>query len=118
MYLKEIESDGSQQDKKVADQCWKEYKRRNNSIITNLFTFQIKYQCRCPDCNKISIKFEIFRSLLLDIPLSKIENLDLIFIQADQNEGNIRMDIPYIIGSTTALDIKKQMAEIFSKEVE
>ncbi|KAL4864841.1 hypothetical protein BDV12DRAFT_175600 [Aspergillus spectabilis] len=58
--------------KEFADKCWDIYKARNDSVITDLFAGMYKSTLVCPVCDKVSIIFDPFNNLTLQLP---IENL-------------------------------------------
>ncbi|KAL2863429.1 putative ubiquitin-specific protease UBP12 [Aspergillus lucknowensis] len=58
--------------KEFADKCWDIYKARNDSVITDLFAGMYKSTLVCPVCEKVSIIFDPFNNLTLQLP---IENL-------------------------------------------
>ncbi|KAL1964943.1 hypothetical protein VTN77DRAFT_6296 [Rasamsonia byssochlamydoides] len=58
--------------KEFADKCWDIYKARNDSVITDLFAGMYKSTLVCPVCNKVSIIFDPFNNLTLQLP---VENL-------------------------------------------
>lgn len=55
-----------------ADKCWDIYKARNDSVVTDLFAGMYKSTLHCPVCDKVSIIFDPFNNLTLQLP---IENL-------------------------------------------
>jgi ubiquitin C-terminal hydrolase len=42
---------------KLAKTCWNLYRRRNDSVIVDLFQGQYKSTLICPDCNKVELFF-------------------------------------------------------------
>ncbi|KAL4909961.1 hypothetical protein BDW74DRAFT_144111 [Aspergillus multicolor] len=58
--------------KEFADKCWDIYKARNDSVVTDLFAGMYKSTLVCPECDKVSIIFDPFNNLTLQLP---IENL-------------------------------------------
>ena len=56
----------------MADKCWDIYKARNDSVITDLFAGMYKSTVVCPVCDKVSIIFDPFNNLTLQLP---VENL-------------------------------------------
>lgn len=58
--------------KEMADRCWDIYKKRNDSVITDLFAGMYKSTVVCPVCDKVSIIFDPFNNLTLQLP---IENM-------------------------------------------
>jgi ubiquitin carboxyl-terminal hydrolase 4/11 len=63
---------------KLAAENWKIYKARNDSVIADLFAGTYKSTLICPVCDKVSIKFDPFNNLTLQLP---IENLWIKTIQ-------------------------------------
>jgi hypothetical protein len=51
-----------------AEICWKQYLKRNNSIIVDLFQAQLKSKTECINCGHISIKFDPYMYLQLPVP--------------------------------------------------
>jgi ubiquitin carboxyl-terminal hydrolase 4/11/15 len=58
--------------KEFAFKCWDIYKARNDSVITDLFAGMYKSTLVCPACDKVSIIFDPFNNLTLQLP---VENL-------------------------------------------
>lgn len=59
---------------------WTNFKRRNQSIITDLFYGQYKSTLKCPECNHISTAFDPFLSLTLPIPQKVSFTFELYFV--------------------------------------
>ena len=55
--------------KELADDRWTKYKLRNDSVITDLFAGMYKSTVTCPECDKVSIIFDPFNNLTLQIPI-------------------------------------------------
>jgi len=70
----------------VATESWDAHKKRNNSIIVDLFHGQFKSKLICPDCGKISITFDPFNMLSIPIPSSEIMKIFFYFIDLNTNE--------------------------------
>jgi len=51
----------------TADEAWEAHKRRNDSIIVDLFQGQLKSRLRCPRNDKVSDQFDPF--MYLEVPL-------------------------------------------------
>ena len=58
--------------REMADKCWEIYKKRNDSVITDLFAGMYKSTVVCPVCNKVSIIFDPFNNLTLQLPIENI----------------------------------------------
>ncbi len=57
----------NEKDIDCAQRFWKLYLKRNDSIITDLFSGQFKSTISCPDCQYISITYDAFNTLILPI---------------------------------------------------
>ncbi|CAH8506695.1 unnamed protein product [Schistosoma intercalatum] len=65
-YIEVKDSDG-RPDIEVANEAWEYYKSRNDSIIVDLFHGQLKSTVICPTCQRKSVTFDPFASLILPI---------------------------------------------------
>jgi ubiquitin carboxyl-terminal hydrolase 19 len=75
----ECEDESFGQEFKIANESWQRFLSRENSIIVDNFYGQFKSKLICPECNKVSITFEPFNSLLVPIPSPKI-NVDFVLM--------------------------------------
>lgn len=55
----------------LAHQCWLQHKRRNDSIVVDLFTGLYQSTLVCPECSKKSVTFDPFSDLTLPLPVNK-----------------------------------------------
>lgn len=62
-----VESNG-RPDAQVAEEAWRVYKMRNDSIIVDLFQGQYRSTLICPACQKVSVTFDPFLYLSLPLP--------------------------------------------------
>lgn len=58
--------------KEMAEKVWDITKKRDDSIIADLFTGMYKSTLQCPVCDKISITFDPFNNLTLPLPMSNV----------------------------------------------
>ena len=57
------------QDMAVAGaRAWDAHKRRNDSLVMDSFYGQFKSTCICPQCNRVSVSFDTFNHVSLEIP--------------------------------------------------
>lgn len=56
----------------MAAQVWDITKKRDDSVIADLFTGMYKSTLVCPDCAKVSITFDPFNNLTLQLPIENI----------------------------------------------
>ncbi|KAH9718888.1 ubiquitin carboxyl-terminal hydrolase 10 [Citrus sinensis] len=64
----EMKDSGGRPDEEVANECWKNHKARNDSLIVDVFQGQYKSTLVCPVCSKVSITFDPFMYLTLPLP--------------------------------------------------
>ncbi|XXH05045.1 3',5'-cyclic-nucleotide phosphodiesterase [Hypoxylon texense] len=55
--------------REMAEKVWDITKKRDDSVIADLFTGLYKSTLVCPDCQKVSITFDPFNNLTLPIPV-------------------------------------------------
>ena len=72
------EQQDNEKDLDCAKRFWNLHLRRNDSIITDLFSGQYKSTIECPDCHWISITYDPFNTLILPIP-RKAKKKDTVF---------------------------------------
>ena len=58
--------------RQMADKCWDIYKARSDSVITDLFAGMYKSTVICPVCDKVSIIFDPFNNLTLQLPVESL----------------------------------------------
>ncbi|KAI9755649.1 MAG: CSN-associated deubiquitinating enzyme Ubp12 [Lichina confinis] len=58
--------------RQFADRCWEIYKARNDSVVVDLFAGTYKSTLVCPVCKKVSIKFDPFNNLTLQLPIESV----------------------------------------------
>ena len=54
----------------VAEEAWSNFRKRNDSIIVDLFYGLLKSTVTCPECARISVTFDPFNSLSLPLSVS------------------------------------------------
>ena len=67
----------------VARETWQDYTRRNNSVIVDIFHGLLKSTLVCPQCNKISVKFDPFCYLSVPLPVKKERQIEVFFVPLD-----------------------------------
>lgn len=79
--------------KEFADKCWDIYKARNDSVITDLFAGMYKSTVVCPVCDKVSIIFDPFNNLTLQLPIENIWSRDIFFFPLHKKPVIISVEI-------------------------
>jgi len=73
-YIEDKDCDGTQ-DENDAIEAWKNYLRRNKSLVVDLFQGQLRNTCSCLTCGHTNIRFEPF--MYLSLPMTdKCRSLD------------------------------------------
>ena len=79
--------------RKMADKCWEIYKARNDSVITDLFAGMYKSTVVCPVCDKVSIIFDPFNNLTLQLPIENLWSRALFFFPLHSRPIRVAVDI-------------------------
>lgn len=77
----------------MADQCWDIYKARSDSVITDLFAGMYKSTVVCPVCDKVSIIFDPFTNLTLQLPIESLWSRPVYFIPLHGYPIKVAVDI-------------------------
>lgn len=81
-YIETKEAD-NRPDAEVASETWQDYVKRNDSIIVDTFHGLLKSTLVCPECQKVSIKFDPFCYLSLPLPVKKDRQINVLFVAHD-----------------------------------
>ncbi|KAL3942542.1 MAG: hypothetical protein SGBAC_003288 [Bacillariaceae sp.] len=87
-YIEDKDCDG-RSDENDAIESWKNYLRRNKSLVVDLFQGQLKNTCTCLTCGHKNIRFEPFMYLSLSInkKCKSIEDCIKIYLQEETLTG-------------------------------
>ena len=77
----------------MADKCWDIYKARNDSVVTDLFAGMYKSTLVCPVCDKVSIIFDPFNNLTLQLPIESLWTRDIFVFPIAERPIRIAVDI-------------------------
>ena len=92
-------------------EAWDAYCRRNDSLVMENFYGQFQSKCICPQCNKVSIMFEPFNHISLEIPLHQSSRTIDVYlfdsIPIEQIQNNICDDSPLSPPSRYGITIPK-----------
>lgn len=94
--------------KEFADRNWNDYKARNDSVITDLFAGMYKSTLTCPVCDKVSIVFDPFSNLTLQLPIENNWTKEVIYFPLHKRPVRVDVDIDR---NATILDMKKFIAQ-------
>ncbi|KAI4873399.1 hypothetical protein NFI96_012314 [Prochilodus magdalenae] len=81
-YIELRDADG-RPDQEVAEEAWRNHRRRNDSVIVDTFHGLFKSTLVCPECNKVSVTFDPFCYLSVPLPVSKERVMEVFFVSLD-----------------------------------
>ncbi|THC95400.1 hypothetical protein EYZ11_005124 [Aspergillus tanneri] len=76
-----------------ANKCWDIYKARNDSVITDLFAGMYKSTLHCPECDKVSIIFDPFNNLTLQLPIENVWSKEIFYFPLNQKPVLVDVEI-------------------------
>ena len=94
-----------------ADKCWELYKARSDSVITDLFAGMYKSTVICPVCDKVSIIFDPFSNLTLQLPIESLWSKPIFFFPLRGRPISVSVDIDK---NASFLALKEYVASKFS----
>ncbi|RFU72417.1 hypothetical protein TARUN_9848 [Trichoderma arundinaceum] len=80
--------------KEMADKVWDITRKRDDSIIADLFTGMYKSTLKCPECGKISITFDPFNNLTLPLPVENMWAKTVKFFPLDDVPVKFEIELP------------------------
>ncbi|QPG75316.1 hypothetical protein FOA43_002668 [Brettanomyces nanus] len=89
--------------RKLARQCWLAHKKRNNSVVIDLFVGQYKSTLVCPECGYVSITFDPYNDLTLPLPITRKWNHKVKILFQEGRPKLFEVDLPR---SATFYDLK------------
>jgi len=81
-YVQMTDSDGKP-DHEVATEAWNNYKKRNDSVILDIFHGLLKSTVVCPECPKVSVTFDPMCYLSLPLPVKKERQIEVFLVYLD-----------------------------------
>ncbi|XP_060108668.1 ubiquitin carboxyl-terminal hydrolase 11 [Heteronotia binoei] len=82
----ELKDAAGRPDEEVAEEAWRNHKRRNDSIIVDIFHGLFKSTLVCPECGKVSVTFDPFCYLSVPLPVSKERVMEIFFVYMDPSK--------------------------------
>ncbi|UNI14415.1 Ubiquitinyl hydrolase 1 [Purpureocillium takamizusanense] len=80
--------------RKMADEVWDITRKRDDSVIADLFTGMYKSTLKCPECGKISITFDPFNNLTLPLPVQNMWVKAVKFFPLNDVAVKIEVELP------------------------
>lgn len=94
--------------RKMAEEVWDITRRRDDSVIADLFTGMYKSTLKCPECGKISITFDPFNNLTLPLPVEDMWVKAVKFFPLNASPVKIEVELP----KHSAIELLKQFVSI------
>lgn len=113
--------------RQMADKCWDIYKARSDSVITDLFAGMYKSTVICPVCDKVSIIFDPFNNLTLQLPIESLWSKPIFFFPLHGTPVSVAVDIDknasfmalkeYVAGKFPGVEAKRMVVvEIYKNK--
>ncbi|KAJ5083903.1 hypothetical protein NUU61_008482 [Penicillium alfredii] len=75
---------------------WDMYKARNDSVITDLFAGMYKSTLVCPKCDKVSIIFDPFSTLTLQIPVPQYFSREVVYMPLNGEPVKVGVELDHM----------------------
>ncbi|KAI5859320.1 UCH-domain-containing protein [Durotheca rogersii] len=79
--------------RQMAEKVWDITKKRDDSVIADLFTGLYKSTLVCPECQKVSITFDPFNNLTLPLPVENKWSHTIKFFPLNDRPVDIRVEL-------------------------
>ncbi|KAK8042126.1 UCH-domain-containing protein [Apiospora rasikravindrae] len=79
--------------REMAEKVWDITKKRDDSVIADLFTGLYKSTLVCPECQKVSITFDPFNNLTLPLPIENKWSHTIKYFPLNDRPVNIRVEL-------------------------
>ncbi|KAL5624058.1 hypothetical protein BROUX41_004118 [Berkeleyomyces rouxiae] len=79
---------------KMAEEVWDITRRRDDSVIADLFTGLYKSTLKCPVCKKVSITFDPFNNLTLPLPVDSSWTKTIKFFPLNDVPVEMEVELP------------------------
>ncbi|KAK6909152.1 hypothetical protein I203_103167 [Kwoniella mangroviensis CBS 8507] len=101
-------------DKDLAElgkECWDGYKKRNDSVIVDLFQGQLQSTLVCPECHKESITMDPFMYLTVPLPIAQHRHMKMIFVPRDVDKPPVLVKL-LIPQNASFAQVKERLAAL------
>lgn len=94
--------------REMAEKVWDITRKRDDSVIADLFTGMYKSTLKCPECGKISITFDPFNNLTLPLPMETVWGSKVKFFPLNDVPVELDVELP----KHSSMDALKQYVSI------
>jgi ubiquitin C-terminal hydrolase len=105
-----VESDG-RTDEVVAAEAWQVHLKRNQSVIVDTCQGQLKSRVQCPLCERVSITFDPFMFLSLDLPTVHSRLIRVAVIRASPLQHPPAIYGCTLAASASVLDLRRDIVQ-------
>ncbi|VEU40165.1 unnamed protein product [Pseudo-nitzschia multistriata] len=99
----------------AAAEAWNAHRRRNDSLVMDAFYGQFQSTCVCPRCNHVSVSFDAFNHVSLEIPSSGAAwatvAVPVLVHFSDGNRKPVRYGVT-LRKQASVLDLKRAVASL------
>jgi ubiquitin carboxyl-terminal hydrolase 4/11 len=100
----ELGSHVGKSDEVFAEESWQDHKKRNDSIIVDIFHGLLKSTLNCLTCKEISIKFDPYCYLSLPLPSKKERLIEVYFVPLDMQQPITKYKLS-VVKNGTIMDL-------------
>ena len=106
---------GERPDIEVAAEAWVGHRKRNDSVVVDLFQGQLKSRVVCPieSCGKVSITFDPFMYLSVPVPDGGPRTLSIRVVRADPTLPHLMANI-FVEALDTVKVLKRKLAALIA----
>jgi len=97
----------------VAHEAWDGHKKRNDSVISDIFQGQFKSRVTCPVCPKVSVTFDPFMYLSLPLPSVETRAMEVTVLRKDPTTKPLQVKVR-VPKRGAATFIRDKVAEMLS----
>lgn len=99
----------------MAELSWRNYQSRNSSIVTDLFGGQYRSEVTCTLCGKVSVTFDPYLTMHLNIPSDIRQETDVTVVFADPDQLAIKFKL--LTSSQASIkSIKQEISDALGKD--
>ncbi|KAJ1953547.1 hypothetical protein EC988_002928, partial [Linderina pennispora] len=109
----EVPDANGRPDAEVAGEQWEIYKKRNDSVVVDLFQGQYKSTLVCPKCENVSVTFDPFMYLTLPLPVQRQKWLDVLLVPLNSSVHATHMNL--LVCKDDSVKQLKQMVAHFKQ---
>ncbi|ROT35882.1 UCH-domain-containing protein, partial [Sodiomyces alkalinus F11] len=80
--------------REMAEKVWDITRKRDDSVIADLFTGMYKSTLKCPVCHKVSITFDPFNNLTLPLPIEELWSRTVKFYPLNDRPVQLDIELP------------------------